>query len=269
MIKKTNFSINLEFLRKKKVFFFDLDGTLYLEDILFEGVQELIKLMKIFNKRFFFLSNNSSISTKEYVLKLKKLGLDVSIEDVIISTHPTIYFLKKENVKKIFLLGTKSLQSEFIENGFEITDKDPEIVVLGFDKELTYEKLVKASYFLQNNIPFIATHPDKVCPTKKGYIPDAGAIISLLYEATGKKPKIFGKPNKEMLLFKLRELGISPNDAVIVGDRLYTDIKMGIEAGVTTICVLSGETTREIIEKSEIKPDIILNKISDLINFLN
>jgi len=268
-MKKNDINKNYAFLREKSVFFFDLDGTLYLEDILFEGVQELIKLMKIFNKRFFFLSNNSSISTKEYVLKLNKLGLDVSIEDVIISTHPTIYFLKKENIKKIFLLGTKSLQSEFIEKGFEITDKDPEIVVLGFDKELTYEKLVKASYFLQNDIPFIATHPDKVCPTKKGYIPDAGAIISLLYEATGKKPKIFGKPNKEMLLFKLRELAISPKEAVIIGDRLYTDIKMGKEAGVTTICVLSGETSKEMIKKSEIKPDIILNKISDLINFIN
>lgn len=268
-MKKNDINENFAFLREKIVFFFDLDGTLYLEDILFEGVQELIKLIKNLNKRFFFLSNNSSISTREYVLKLRKLGLDISIEDVIISTHPTIFYLKKENIKKIFLIGTRSLQSEFIEKGFEITDTDPEIIVLGFDKELTYEKLVKASYFLQNNIPFIATHPDKVCPTKKGYIPDAGAIISLLYEATGKKPKIFGKPNKEMLLFKLRELGISPNDAVIVGDRLYTDIKMGIKAGVSTICVLSGETTREMIEKSEIKPDIVLNKISDLINYIN
>ncbi len=265
---KTNFNEISEVLRDKKVFFFDLDGTLYLEDILFEGIHELIKILKSLEKKVFFLSNNSSISTKEYLLKLKKLGLDANIENVIISTHPTIQYLKEKNFRKMYLLGTKSLQSEFIESGFEITDTDPEILVLGFDKELTYEKLVKAAYFLQDGLPYIATHPDKVCPTKKGYIPDTGSIISLLYEATGKKPKIFGKPNKEMLLFKLRKLGLSPKDAAIVGDRLYTDIRMGKEAGVTTICVLSGETSREMIEKSEIKSDIILNKASDLINYL-
>jgi len=262
------FNRNIVLLKEKKVFFFDLDGTLYLENVLFNGVHKFIKQIKTLGKRIFFLSNNSSISTDEYLVKLRNLGLNVNIEDIIISTHPTIQYLKEIKIEKIFLLGTKSLQSEFIENGFEITDKNPEIIVLGFDKELTYEKLAKASYFLQDNLPYIATHPDKVCPTRKGYIPDAGAIISLLFEATGKKPKIFGKPNKEMLLFKLRELNISPKDAVIVGDRLYTDIRMGKEAGVTTICVLSGETSREMIEKSEIKPDIILNKATDLINIL-
>jgi len=128
--------------------------------------------------------------------------------------------------------------------------------------------LETAAYLLQENIPYIATHPDVKCPTKRGYIPDAGSFIALLYESTGKKPKIFGKPNKEMILFKLRELGFNPRDAVIVGDRLYTDIRMGIEAGVTTICVLTGETSREMIEKSEFKPDIILNKATDLLKFL-
>ena len=268
METKTNFNEIFKLLRNKQIYFFDLDGTLYLEDLLFDGILNLINKLKSFQKKIFFLSNNSSISTKEYLLKLEQLGLDTVVENIILSIHPTIQYLKEKKIKKIYLLGTKSLQSEFIEKGFEITDKDPEIVVLGFDKELTYEKLVKASYFLQDDLPYIATHPDKVCPTRRGYIPDAGAIISLLFEATGKNPKTFGKPNKEMLLFKLRELKISPKDAVIVGDRLYTDIKMGKEAGVTTICVLSGETSREMIEKSEIKPDIILNKATDLINIL-
>jgi len=252
-------------LRKKKVFFFDLDGTLYLEDTLFNGVRELINLLMTKKKKIFFLSNNSSISTKEYSEKLKIFGLNAKLENIIISTHPTIQYLKENNLKKIFLLGTKSLETEFTENGFEITDEDPQVVVLGFDKELTYEKLEKASYFLQKNLPYVATHPDKVCPTKTGYIPDAGSMIALLFESTGKKPKIFGKPNKEMLLFKLRELNIPADDAVIIGDRLYTDIKMGNEAGITTICVLSGETSRSMIEKSEFKPNIVINRASDLI----
>ncbi len=263
-----NFNKNLNFLKEKKIFFFDLDGTLYLEGVLFDKVLELIDLMKKLKKQFFFLSNNSSISTEDYLNKLRYFGLDISIENIIISTHPTIQYLKENDIKKIYLLGTKSLESEFKQKGFEITDKDPEILVLGFDKELTYEKLEKAAYFLQDDLPFIATHPDKVCPTKKGYIPDTGSMIALLYESTGKKPRILGKPNKEMLLFKLDELGLSPDDAVMIGDRLYTDIRMGNEAGVTTICVLSGETSREMIEKSLFKPDIILNEAIELIKIL-
>lgn len=259
----------VEIINNKKVFFFDLDGTLYLEDLLFDRVQELINLLRTHNKIIFFLSNNSSISTKDYLKKLKNLGLNAKLEDIIISTHPTIQYLKEKNIKKIFLLGTKSLQTEFTENGFENTDIDPEIVVLGFDKELTYDKLVKASNFLQNDVPYVATHPDKVCPTNTGYIPDVGSMIALLYESTGKKPKIFGKPNKEMLLFKLRELKIPKVAAIIVGDRLYTDIRMGREADITTICVLSGESSRMMIENSEFKPDIILNKATDLIELLS
>lgn len=262
------FNMHISKLKEKKVFFFDLDGTIYIEGDLFDGVNDLIKFMKAFNADFFFLSNNSSFSTEDYFDKLKNLGLEIEKDNIIISTHPTIRYLKENNFKKIFLLGTKSLKSEFIKNGFELTDKDPQILILGFDKELTYEKLKKAAYFLQDNLPYIATHSDVKCPTKRGYIPDAGSIIALLYESTGKKPKIFGKPNKEMLLFKLRELDFKPRDAVIVGDRLYTDIRMGIEAGVTTICVLTGETSREMIEKSEFKPDIILNKATDLLKFL-
>ncbi len=258
----------MKHLKEKKVFFLDLDGTIYLDGVLFENIKELINLLKISKKHYYFLSNNSSISTNDYSKKLKKLGLEISKENIIISTHPTIQYLKENGFKRIFLLGTKSLKLEFEENGFDVTDKNPQIIVLAFDKELTYEKLEKAAYFLQDGLPYIATHPDKVCPTTKGYIPDAGAMIALLYESTGKLPKIFGKPNKEMLLFKLRELDLTTNDAVLIGDRLYTDIRMGNEAHVTTVCVLTGETSREMIEKSEFKPDIILDKATDLIKYL-
>ncbi len=257
---------NLEKIKEKKVFFLDLDGTIYLDGILFDNIKELINLLKN-KKQLFFLSNNSSISTTDYYNKLRDVGLEINKENIIISTHPTIQYLRDNNFKRIYLLGTKSLQKEFIEKGFELTDKKPQIVVLAFDKELTYEKLEKAAYFLQDGLPYIATHPDKVCPTKKGYIPDTGSMIALFYESTGKNPIIFGKPNKEMLLYKLRELNLTPKDAVLIGDRLYTDIRMGNEAGVTTICVLTGETSREMIQQSEFKPDIILNKATDLIKY--
>ena len=158
-------------------------------------------------------------------------------------------------------MGTQSLKDEFKQEGFELTEENPEILVLAFDQELTYERLVKATHFLLNDIPYIATHPDDRCPTENGYIPDAGGIAALLEKATGKLPRVFGKPNKEMLTFKLEQLELTPKDAVLFGDRLYTDIKMGLNAGVMTCCVLSGETTLEMIKNSQNKPDLIINGI--------
>jgi NagD protein len=257
-------------LTKKQVYFFDLDGTIYLGNQLFKGVPELIEVLRSHNKRFFFLSNNSSKSTEDYIKKLKNFNLDITRSNLILSQHPTIDYLKRKNYQKIFLLGTLSLKKEFKDAGFQLTEEDPEILVLAFDQELSYNRLVKASYFLQNEkLPYIATHLDNRCPTETGYIPDAGGIAALLNKATERMPRVFGKPNKDMLLFKLNQLKISPKDAVMFGDRLYTDIKMGIEAGITTCCVLSGEITLETIERSEYKPDFIINGIWELLDAFN
>ncbi len=256
-------------LEKKNVYFFDLDGTIYLGNQLFRGAIELIEILNKKEISFFFLSNNSSKSTSDYIKKLHSLNLNVTRDNLILSQHPTIDYLKSENYERIFLLGTESLKREFHQEGFILTESNPEIIVLAFDQELTYERLTKASYMLQEEIPYIATHLDDRCPTEKGYIPDAGGIAALLFKATEKMPRVFGKPNEEMLLFKLRELGTLPKDAMIFGDRLYTDIKMGINAGVTTCCVLSGETTLEMIEKSEKnKPDYVIDGIWDILRVL-
>ncbi len=265
-----NHTIKLYELTNKQVFFFDLDGTIYLGDTLFPGVQELIDILRKKHKNFYFLSNNSSISTEDYLKKLNKFKLNISQKNIILSQHPTIEYLKKKNFKNIFLLGTQSLKEEFTNEGFVLTENNPEILVLAFDQELTYERLVKASKFLQKeDFPYIATHLDNRCPTENGYIPDAGGIAALLYKATERMPKVFGKPNKEMLLFKLDQLGLSPKNAVIFGDRLYTDIKMGIETGITTCSVLSGETSLEDIKKSEYKPEFIINGIWELLDAFN
>ncbi|MFX1303274.1 MAG: HAD-IIA family hydrolase [Promethearchaeota archaeon] len=253
-------------LTTKQAYFFDLDGTTYIGNKLFQGVNDLIDLLKEKERHLFFLSNNSSKSTTDYLKKLNFFNLNVTRENLILSQHPTIDYLKKNHYKKIFLLGTQSLKNEFESEGFELIEEDPEILVLAFDQELTFERLKKAAYLLQKeDFPYIATHLDNRCPTEQGYIPDAGGIAALLYKATERKPTVFGKPNKEMLLFKLNQLNITPKDAVIFGDRLYTDIKMGKEAGVTTTCVLSGETNMEMINNSSYKPDFILNGIWELL----
>ena len=257
-------------LRKKKVFFFDLDGTLYLGNKLFNGVIEILEALKEEGKRYFFLSNNSSKSTSDYLKKLNILNLNATRENIVLSQHPTISYLKKNNYNTVFLLGNESLKKEFIEEGFTLSESNPEIIVLAFDQELTYNRLTKASYLLQKGLPYIATHLDDKCPTEDGFIPDAGGIAALLYKATERMPIVFGKPNKEMLLFKLREIEVKPQDAVMFGDRLYTDIKMGIDAGVTTCCVLSGETTLEIINKNiSEKPDFIINGIWDILEIFS
>jgi HAD superfamily hydrolase (TIGR01450 family) len=257
-------------LKKKQVYFFDLDGTVYLGNKLFKGVLELIELLRKRDKYFFFLSNNSSISTDDYLKKLNSFNLDITKNNLILSQHPTIEYLKRKKFKRLFLLGSTSLKGEFQRGGFELDEENPEIIVLAFDKELTYDRLAKAAKFLlKTDFPYIATHLDDRCPIENGYIPDAGGIAALLYKTTERMPRVFGKPNKEMLLFKLYELGISSSDAVIFGDRLYTDIKMGKEAGVTTCCVLSGESTIDMIKNSKFKPDFIINGIWELLSELN
>lgn len=267
------FDYNQDFsdvVKDAKVFFFDLDGTVYLGDNLFDGVIDLIRLLEKKNKFFFFLSNNSSKSTMDYLKKLNNMNLNITRENIILSQHPTLDYLKKNDFEKIFLLGTESLKKEFLSEGFILTEQDPEILVLAFDQDLTYERLARASYLLQNGIPYIATHLDDKCPTEEGYIPDAGGIAALLFKATGRMPRVFGKPNKEMLLFKLQELEIHPQDAIMFGDRLYTDIKMGLEAGVVTCCVLSGEISMEMIEENnDYKPDFVIDGIWELFKILN
>jgi 4-nitrophenyl phosphatase len=256
-------------LADKLVYFFDLDGTIYLGNQLFDGVLELINILKKTKKNFYFLSNNSSKSTDDYIRKLNELDLNITRESIILSQHPTVDYLIKHQYREIFLLGTESLKKEFRSEGFILTEENPEAIVLAFDKELTYDRLKTASLLLQEGIPYIATHLDDRCPTENGYIPDAGGIASLLYKATERMPIVLGKPNKEMLLFKLEELGINPNDAVIFGDRLYTDIKMGLDAGVTTCCVLSGEITLELIEKNkDYQPDYVIDGIWDFLEIL-
>jgi HAD superfamily hydrolase (TIGR01450 family) len=258
----TSISQDISELLTKEIFFFDLDGTLYLGDLLFDGVLELIEILKKRKKKIYFLSNNSSRSTTDYLLKLKSFNLNIDQEELILSQHPTIDYLQKKGYNKIFLLGTTSLKKEFIEEGFMLTDSNPDVVVLAFDQELTYDRLKKASKFLQKGVPYIATHLDNRCPIEDGYIPDAGGIAALLYKTTDRMPKVFGKPNKEMLLFKINQLNSSPDKALMVGDRLYTDIKMGNNAGIATCCVLSGETNLEMIHQStEYKPDFIIKGI--------
>ena len=246
-----------------------MDGTLYLGDKIFEGTIEFLKTIKSHNKKYLFLTNNSSRSTKEYCEKLNKMGISAIGEEIFTSGEATIIYLKGLGEKnKIYLLGTPGLEKEFEEAGFILTENDPDYVVLGFDKTLTYQKLETACNLIQRGVRFIATHPDFVCPTEGLPIPDCGAMIKLITAATGKEPKVIGKPNTEMINSALTKLGAKPEETAIIGDRYYTDMEMGFRAGLTTILVLSGETKEKDIAKMHKNPDYIFNSVDDIIQYI-
>ena len=248
--------------RTKKVAFLDLDGTIYMGNALIPGAKEFLEYLKESGIIFYFLSNNSSRSKADYVAKLSNLGITTDEEGIILSTDGVIAFLQQKQIKDVYVVGTKSMKDMFLRAGLETDSQSPSYIVLGFDTELTYEKLKTAALLMQDGVELIATHPDLVCPTPEGFIPDTGAMLALFEKATDQKPyKIFGKPNPEMIAHILKKHYVSPQQVVMIGDRLYTDMRMGVEAGVTTCCVLSGETTLDMIKESEYKPNFVIKGI--------
>lgn len=244
----------------------DLDGTFYLGDQLFPWSHSFVDAMERLGKRFVFVTNNSSQSGDYYVEKIRKMGVDITEDQVFTAGQATIFYLKKYNYpRKIYLVGTPALEREFAEAGFILTKEDPETIVLGFDLTLTYEKLQIACAFIRQGVPFIATHPDFNCPTPEGPIPDCGAMIALITASTGVKPKIIGKPYPEMIEALRAKYGLEdPQKVAMVGDRLYTDIAMGKAAKINSILVLSGETQPEDLADSEVQPDFIFSDIGEI-----
>lgn len=264
---KDLFGNGLEILKNKKLYLLDLDGTLYNDNILFEGTLDFLNTIKSVGGKYIFITNNSSRSMKDHAKKLTKLGINATEDDFCTSSLATSIFIKKNYPnKKCFCVGTESLKKELIEAGINIVDKEnAEIIVIGYDIELNYQKLIDICELLSTkDIPFIATNPDLVCPVNFGFIPDCGSFCNMIEVATGKKPIYIGKPNPTLIEMAIESTRFSKNETVVVGDRLYTDIASGINAGVTTICVLSGETTIEDLEKSEIKPTYVLNDIKEI-----
>ncbi len=251
--------------QNKKVFFLDLDGTVYMGNNLIPGARDFLDFLHNKGIVFYFLSNNSSRSKTDYVQKLCSLGIPTAEEKIILSTDGVIEFLSEKGIKDIYVVGTKSMQEMFTKAGFKIDSGSPRFVILGFDTELTYEKLKKACLFIQNGIELIATHPDLVCPTPEGFIPDTGSMLALIEKATNKKPlKIFGKPNAEMVTHVMKRHAASPQEVAMIGDRIYTDMELARRIPCDFILVLSGETTEEDIAKLENPPALVVQSLAEL-----
>lgn len=245
--------------------FLDLDGTIYLGDRLIEGASEFLNRLERRGIRRFFLSNNSSKSVRQYLEKLRGLGIDAHEGEVLLSTHDLIAWLSDNGVVDTFLVGTEGMREMLEESGISTASSEPEFVVLGYDTEINYEKLSTASVHLHKGVPMVASHPDIVCPSPDGGLPDTGAYMALFEATTGvRATHICGKPNKGMILHKIEDLGLDPSNCAMVGDRLYTDMEMADRAGVQGILVLSGEATREGLEESGLNPSLVVDSVSSL-----
>ncbi|NLW32036.1 MAG: HAD-IIA family hydrolase [Fibrobacter sp.] len=253
-----------------RLFLIDLDGTVYIEGKLIPGVHGFINSLNRLGIHFLFITNNSSRNASQYVHKLNKLGISVTEKNILTSGQATgAYISKKKNNARLFVIGTSSLKNELETYGLRIEedpDKEIDYVVVGFDTELTYQKLKAACYILScDSTGFVATNPDLVCPVdKKRFIPDCGSICNILENATGRQPIFIGKPHTTMINLVRSRFNVTADKIAVIGDRLYTDIALGYNAGIMTICVLSGEATLQEISKSPFKPDVVIPKISDL-----
>jgi len=262
-----------EVLRSKKLYLFDMDGTLYLGDRLYDFTIELLETLKATGRKYLFMTNNSSKSVEDYIKKLAKLGIPSTRDDFITSSQATAYYLKQHHWgQKLYVCGTKSLKRELEMEGFTVTENVDEVecIVMGFDTELTFQKLHDVSYLLltRPELPYIATNPDLVCPTEFGSVPDCGSVCIGIKNATGKEPIVIGKPSPLMPQLAMEKLGIAKEEACVVGDRIYTDVKSGLNAGITGILVMSGETTPEILAASEDKPHLVLQDAGEILEAL-
>ncbi len=244
-------------LSKKSAVFFDLDGTVYVDNSIINGADEIINKLRDEGVDVYFLSNNSSGWKTEYRKKLEIMGIECTDNDIILSTDGVIRYLIKYKIDKTYVVGTDSMKNAIEDKGIDPESTNPECVIVGFDTELTYDKLKKATIHIRNGAEYLLAHQDKVCPTNEGFIPDCGSIGSLIESATGQSPdRIFGKPNKEMINYTINDNQYENGDIVIVGDRLETEMQLAANINAVAICVLSGDATRSDIENHHLEPKI-------------
>lgn len=259
---------NGDFLKKKRLYLLDMDGTIYNEDQIFDGTLEFLAEIKRRGGEYIFITNNSSRSVEDYVKKVRGMGIQADHENFYTSSQATAMYLQENHPGQVvYCMGTRSLVEELRGEGIEVVTKPDDratVVLIGFDTENTSEKIRNTCIMLGRDVTYLATNPDLVCPVSFGYIPDCGSMSIMLKNATGKEPFFIGKPEPIMVNGVLKKRNRRPEEAVIVGDRLYTDIKTGVNAKVDTICVLSGEATMEDIREGEVKPDYIFQSVKEI-----
>lgn len=261
-------------LRSIRLWLFDMDGTLYLGERLFDFTKELLGRIRETGGQYLYLTNNSSKSVADYVRKMERLGIAAAEADFLTSAQATAWYLHAHHAgARLYVCGTASLQSELRAQGFPVVNDDPdsaECIVMGYDTELTYQKLLDVSRLLTERpeLPYIATNPDLVCPTEFGFVPDCGSVCGMIKTATGRTPKVIGKPEPLMVQMAMERMGATRAQTAVVGDRIYTDVKSGLNAGAAGVLVMSGETTPEILAASPDQPDLVLSSAAEILDVL-
>ena len=256
-------------LKGTRLFLLDMDGTIYLDEQLFDGTLDFLAHVKAIGGRAMYLTNNSSKSVSSYVDKLQRLGISACAEDFLTSVNATVLYLQKQGYHKIYAFGTESFKSQLREGNLPIVDKleeDIDCLCMGFDTELTFQKLEDACILLNRGVDFVATNPDWVCPTWYGSVPDCGSVSEMLFRATGRRPRFIGKPQPDMVELAIAKSGLAKEQAILLGDRLYTDIQSGVNAGIDTVLVLSGEATLDDLAVSQVKPAYVMENIREFLN---
>ena len=255
----------------KKLIIFDMDGTIYLGKNLIDGTLDVFRYLKEHGIEYLFFTNNSSHDLDFYYQKVSAFGIECDLKhNFYSSTEVTISYLKDMGVKNIYVVGNQCLKNKLAKHFNYIDRYDPnkkiDAVIAGFSTELVYDELKGACLYLQTtDVPFIATNGDWRCPIEDGlYIPDCGGMCEWIYRCTGKKATVMGKPNPEIIDYLAKEFNVSKDEILVVGDRLYTDILVGVNAGVDSLCVLSGESSLEDVKNYEHQPTYILDSIKDL-----
>ncbi len=269
---KENDEITID-LKKKKVFLFDMDGTIYIDDQVIHGAVDFIQYLKSNGYKRYFFTNNSSKTREEYFHKLRGFGIDLHEEEIITSNRITADYLKENHsAAKILYMGNFEATKEIKSFGLNIIppykrnmDKKIDIAVMAYDTGINYEKIVVFSHFLKKNVLYIVTHPDINCPSETGMLPDVGAFISMFKSSTGRDPDlIMGKPSAHILNYIIEKEQINKQEAIFIGDRVYTDIKMAKDTDISSILVLSGESELSDVEKYNYSPDLIVDSLLDL-----
>ncbi len=264
----TNPDFNI--LNQKKLYIFDMDGTIYLGNQVFPYAIRFIKNLRKNGKKVLFFTNNASHSPNFYLEKLTRLGFEPTMDEIMTSGDVTAEFLLRHRKgKSVYLVGTDDLINNFREKNIPLlngNEESADIVITSFDTTLTYEKLDNACRLVRGGAEYLSTHPDFNCPTETGFIPDSGAIAAFVTASTGKVPTYFGKPYRETIDMICETTGLTKEEMCIFGDRLYTDIAIGKKHGVTAVLVLSGETQPEDVEAAEVadKPDFVFDSLDNV-----
>lgn len=255
-------------LGEKELFLLDMDGTIYLDRDLFPWTIPFLDAVRAGGGRYRFLTNNSSKSADDYIRKLAGMGIRAEREHFVTSVDALIADLQSRPPYRLcYAFGTESFKGQLRSAGIPVTDRREDAVeclIIGFDTELTFQKLEDACILLGRGVDFIAANPDWVCPTWYGSVPDCGSVCEMLFRATGRRPRVIGKPQPAMARLAMERAGVAPEKTVMIGDRLYTDIAAGVNAGIDTAFVLSGEGTLADLESSEVEPTWVFEDIAAL-----